>query len=109
MPLSRRDGALAVLSIAFAGDTASQLALAAFERVRDQYVPAAFDGTGAHRGRIKLEDARNRDWEDIASFTLDGEPWLLVDRLQRIKTWFQHWLIEEELTHQEAKKRFGEK
>jgi hypothetical protein len=38
----------------------------------------AFDLTGAHRGRIKLEDARNRDWEDIASFTLDGEPWMLV-------------------------------
>jgi hypothetical protein len=38
----------------------------------------AIDGTGAHRGRIKLEDARNRDWEDIASFTLDGKPWLLV-------------------------------
>jgi hypothetical protein len=38
----------------------------------------AFDGTGAHRGRIKLDDARNRDWEDLASFTLDGEPWLLV-------------------------------
>lgn len=38
----------------------------------------AFDHTGAHRGRIKLEDARNRDWEDIASFTLDGKPWLLV-------------------------------
>ncbi|MFP6582951.1 MAG: S9 family peptidase [Candidatus Hydrogenedentota bacterium] len=37
-----------------------------------------------------------------------GEPWLLVDRLQRIKTWFQHWLIEEELTHQEAKERYGE-
>ena len=38
----------------------------------------AFDLTGAHRGRIKLEDARNRDWEDIASFMLDGEPFLLV-------------------------------
>jgi len=38
----------------------------------------AFDLTGAHRGRIKLEDARNRDWEDIASFTLDDEPFLLV-------------------------------
>jgi hypothetical protein len=38
----------------------------------------AIDQTGAHRGRIKLEGARNRDWEDIASFTLDGEPYLLV-------------------------------
>lgn len=38
----------------------------------------AMDVVGAHRGRITLEDARNRDWEDIASFTLDGEPWLLA-------------------------------
>ena len=38
----------------------------------------AFDLTGAHRGRIKLRDARNRDWEDIASFMLDGKPYLLV-------------------------------
>jgi len=38
----------------------------------------AFDLTGAHRGRIKLRDTRNRDWEDIASFMLDGNPYLLV-------------------------------
>ena len=24
-----------------------------------------------------------------------GEPWLLVDRLERIRSWFSHWLIEE--------------
>jgi len=24
-----------------------------------------------------------------------GEPWLLVDRLERIRTWFQHWLVEQ--------------
>jgi RND superfamily putative drug exporter len=41
------DGTLAVLSIAFAGDTASRQALDAFERVRDTYVPAAFGDTGA--------------------------------------------------------------
>jgi dipeptidyl aminopeptidase/acylaminoacyl peptidase len=23
-----------------------------------------------------------------------GEPWLLVDRLERIRSWFTHWLIE---------------
>jgi dipeptidyl aminopeptidase/acylaminoacyl peptidase len=27
-----------------------------------------------------------------------GEPWLLVDRLERIKSWFTHWLIEEKVT-----------
>ena len=41
------NGSLAVLSIAFAGDTASQQALNAFERVRDSYVPTAFEGTDA--------------------------------------------------------------
>ena len=38
----------------------------------------ALDLTGAHKGRIELKKARNRDWEDIASFMLDGEPYLLV-------------------------------
>ncbi len=33
---------------------------------------------GEARGRIKLKNADNRDWEDMASFTLDGEPYLLV-------------------------------
>ena len=23
----------------------------------------------------------------------NGEPWLLVDRLERIRSWFTHWLI----------------
>ncbi|MDE0476418.1 MAG: S9 family peptidase, partial [Gammaproteobacteria bacterium] len=27
-----------------------------------------------------------------------GEPWLLVDRLERIRSWMVHWLIEEEET-----------
>ncbi|MBI4546201.1 MAG: S9 family peptidase [Gemmatimonadetes bacterium] len=27
-----------------------------------------------------------------------GEPWLLVDRLERIKSWFVHWLIERPTT-----------
>jgi dipeptidyl aminopeptidase/acylaminoacyl peptidase len=22
-----------------------------------------------------------------------GEPWLLVDRLERIRSWFEHWLV----------------
>lgn len=33
---------------------------------------------GSKRGRIKLEDADNRDWEDMASFVHDGVPYLLV-------------------------------
>ena len=38
----------------------------------------ALDVTGAHRGRIKLEQSRNRDWEDMASFTIGHQPYLLV-------------------------------
>ena len=38
----------------------------------------ALDGFGFHRGRIKLDDIENRDWEDLASFSVDGTPYLLV-------------------------------
>lgn len=38
----------------------------------------AIDSTGGMLGRVKLSDASNRDWEDLASFTLDGTPYLLV-------------------------------
>ncbi len=27
-----------------------------------------------------------------------GEPWLLVDRLERIRSWFDHWLIQKQVT-----------
>lgn len=33
---------------------------------------------GADHGRVLLKDAPNIDWEDLASFTLDGKPYLLV-------------------------------
>ena len=38
----------------------------------------AIDLAGRHRARLKLDKSDNRDWEDIASFTLDGTPYLLV-------------------------------
>jgi hypothetical protein len=38
----------------------------------------AFDTSGFHRGRIKLDGVKNRDWEDLASFSVDGTPYLLV-------------------------------
>lgn len=38
----------------------------------------AIDTDGKMRGRIKLESADNKDWEDIAAFTQDGEPYLVV-------------------------------
>ena len=33
---------------------------------------------GKHLGRVELKKSDNRDWEDLASFVLDGEPYLLV-------------------------------
>ena len=38
----------------------------------------AIDTQGRHRGRLRLDKSDNRDWEDIASFTLDGKAYLLV-------------------------------
>ncbi|MEO8616044.1 MAG: hypothetical protein ABI600_12950 [Luteolibacter sp.] len=33
---------------------------------------------GADRGKVTVTNATNIDWEDIASFTLDGKPYLLI-------------------------------
>ena len=38
----------------------------------------AIDLKGKSIGRVKLKDSDNVDWEDIASFTLDEAPYLLV-------------------------------
>jgi len=38
----------------------------------------AVDHTGANRGKFKLKQSRNVDWEDLASFSLDGKPYLMV-------------------------------
>ncbi len=35
-------------------------------------------GAGTAAGQSRVEGAENRDWEDLASFRLDGEPWLLI-------------------------------
>ena len=35
-----------------------------------------------------------------------GEPWLLVDRLERIRSWFEHWLIEQ-APHRERRRRIS--
>jgi len=38
----------------------------------------AVDQTGANLGRTALNKSNNKDWEDLASFTLDGDPYLMV-------------------------------
>lgn len=38
----------------------------------------ASDLEGNARGRLKLDDTNNRDWEDLSAFVLDDTPYLLV-------------------------------
>jgi len=38
----------------------------------------AIDQSGADHGRTELKKSKNKDWEDLASFTLDGDPYLMV-------------------------------
>jgi len=38
----------------------------------------ATDLTGTSLGRTELKKSTNRDWEDLASFTFDGDPYLMV-------------------------------
>lgn len=33
---------------------------------------------GTSRGSVKIADAKNTDWEDLAAFSLGGEPYLLI-------------------------------
>lgn len=37
-----------------------------------------FNTDGTERGQVKVTGANNLDWEDLASFTLDGKSWLLI-------------------------------
>jgi hypothetical protein len=38
----------------------------------------AIDSSGAMRSTLRLADARNGDWEDLASFQVDDQPYLLI-------------------------------
>jgi len=38
----------------------------------------AIDHTGRERGRVKIADAKNKDWEDIASFSVEGMAYLMI-------------------------------
>ncbi|HEY9249127.1 MAG TPA: hypothetical protein VIO38_08350 [Rariglobus sp.] len=43
-----------------------------------QPVLYALEPNGARRGDLRIAGLPNRDWEDLASFTLDGRSWLLI-------------------------------
>lgn len=45
---------------------------------KGQPVLFAIGTDGRLRGTLRVEGVKNIDWEDIASFELDGQPWLLV-------------------------------
>ena len=38
----------------------------------------AIDETGKRRGRLRIDGVRAVDWEDIASYEVDGKAWLLI-------------------------------
>lgn len=38
----------------------------------------AFDAQGTHRGRVRIANVHNRDWEDLAAFVVDGRSYLLI-------------------------------
>ncbi len=44
----------------------------------EEPVLMALAADGTVRGRLRIAGVKNVDWEDIASFTLDGRAWLLV-------------------------------
>ena len=48
--------------------------------INDSGKPALhpLDLNGRRLGEVELRKADNRDWEDLASFTLDGDPYLLI-------------------------------
>ncbi len=63
------------------GLAASPTAADALWLINDSGSPAVLHlaGTdGSDRGQVTLRDTRNTDWEDLASFTLGGKPYLLV-------------------------------
>ena len=62
------------------GIARSQRTDGVFWTVNDSGKPRlyAIDARGRHLGRVKLEGAKHSDWEDVASFTLEGQPYLLV-------------------------------
>lgn len=43
-----------------------------------QPVLYAIDTTGKKRGALRILGVKNEDWEDAASFTQEGKPWLLI-------------------------------
>ena len=58
----------------------------------------AINTVGAELGKVKLSKARNRDWEDLASFSLEGQAYLVIadigDNLRR-RNYVTLYVVEE--------------
>lgn len=73
----------------------------------------ALNGDGSLRGSVKLAGVINRDWEDIAAFSLDGQSWLLVadtgDNNARYAQSSLHVLVEPDVIALSRARPFGTK
>lgn len=61
----------------------------------------AISDAGKRVGRLTLDDAKNRDWEDVSSFMLDDKPYLLIadvgDNMRRRKAVYLYVVAEPDL------------
>ena len=61
----------------------------------------AIDLAGGIAGQLRLDETKNRDWEDLAAFSLDGKPYLLVgdigDNDSKHRTSMLHVIAEPDL------------
>jgi hypothetical protein len=66
---------------------------------------------GSNRGKVRLRNAINRDWEDLAAFQFDDEPYLLIadcgdnDRIQ--KSSFLYAVVEPQMDRPELPDGFS--
>lgn len=60
--------------------------------------------TGADLGHVRLEGVVNVDWEDLASFSLDGRSWLLIADVgdnRAVRQLVHLWLVSEPVANSE--------
>ena len=73
----------------------------------------AIDGPGKGIGRLEVEGVKNKDWEDIAAFTLKEKPYLLIadfgDNDAKRKKYRLHFIKEPKAKHLNPKKSFSVK
>jgi len=76
-----RLGSIEDKSVSESSGLATAAAAGCFWTINDSGNPAElflFDSTGQKLAQVKLKNAKNKDWEACASFTLSGQRWGLV-------------------------------